>query len=146
MLLFGVINGGLLLNQRESITHAAREGARYGATVAINQCDSGGCVAGGTTVTWAGLVQSIVIARANGDVTKAQVCVALVSGSGTSTSPPTAIDGNHSTNTDGSGCYPDTADTGQRVQVSIIQPNQLDAVMIHIPVTLKSYATAQYEQ
>jgi hypothetical protein len=33
MMLFGMITGGLALNQQQQINHAAREGARFGATL-----------------------------------------------------------------------------------------------------------------
>jgi Flp pilus assembly protein TadG len=139
-LLFGVLSGGLLMNRRESVTHAAREGARYGATVAANQCTpTTNC--GGKT--WAQLVQSIVVARADGDLTTSQVCVALVSGPGSS---PTAIDASHIAGGT-TRCYIDnSADTGNRVQVSITRPDELNAVLVHFSVNLTSNATAQFEQ
>jgi Flp pilus assembly protein TadG len=144
-LLFGVLSGGLLMNRRESITHAAREGARYGATVAANQCTPATNCGG---LDWAHLVQSIVFARADGDLTpSAQVCVALVSGSGSDFTPPAAIDASHTTAGGTTGCYVDnSADTGKRVQVKITQPDELNAVFVHFSVDLKSNATAQFEQ
>lgn len=142
-LLFGILSGGMVMNRREAVTHAAREGARYGATVAKAQCTpTTNC--GGRT--WAGLVQAVTVERSNGDLVASQVCVALVSGAGSSTVPPTAVDGDHTTAGGTSGCYVDTSgDTSERVQVSVNRPDSLEAIFIKIAVNLKTQATARFE-
>ena len=80
MLVFGMITGGIVLNRRMTVNQAAREGARYGATVAPDQC-SPTTLCGGKT--WAQLVQAQTVERSEGSIKTSDVCVALVSGSGT---------------------------------------------------------------
>ena len=142
MLVMGILNGGILMNRRESITHAVREGARYGATVPQAQCTPT-C----SGQSWAQLVRSIVAARSDGHLASDQICVALVSGSGSGSSPPSAVDASHTVAGGTSGCYVDnSADTGLRVQVSALRPDEFDAVLVHFAVNLSSDATAQFEQ
>ncbi|MCA1674362.1 MAG: pilus assembly protein, partial [Actinobacteria bacterium] len=73
MLILGMFSGGIAYNQKLDVTHATREGARYGATVAETQTFAIG--------TWAEGVRELVVERSAGDVTADQVtCVALVEG------------------------------------------------------------------
>ena len=141
MLLMGTVTGGLAISRRASVNSAAREAARYGATVAQTQCNSS---CGG--MTWAQLVQSVAVQRATGDVTSVQVCAALVSGPG---SAPVAVDSSHIVGA-ASGtnyCYVDnSSDTGLRVQVTISRPDEIQLVFAKVPVTLTAQATAKYEQ
>src|SRR5258708_38524937 len=75
ILLYGIVTTGTVYEQKISITAAAREGARYGASLAEDQVFAG-------TMTWATAVQQVVISRAVGDlgVSGATVCVSLVEG------------------------------------------------------------------
>ena len=142
MLAFGVITAGLTYNHKIDLTHAAREGARYGATLAQLQCSGSPNPCG--TQTWAQVVQSVVVQRAAGDLTASQVCVALVSGN------PAAPLGStffvNSPNADGT-CYSDgNADPGKRVQVGIVKTGDaINGVVFRIPVTLTSQATEKFE-
>lgn len=142
MLAFGVITAGLTYNHKIDVTHAAREGARYGATLAQLQCSGSPNPCG--TQTWAQVVQSVVVQRAAGDLTASQVCVALVSGN------PAAPLGStffvNSPNADGT-CYSDgNADPGKRVQVGITKAGDaINGVVFRIPVTLTSQATEKFE-
>jgi len=142
MLAFGVITAGLTYNHKIDLTHAAREGARYGATLAQLQCSGSPNPCG--TQTWAQVVQSVVVQRAAGDLTASQVCVALVSGN------PAAPLGSaffvNSPNADGT-CYSDgNADPGKRVQVGITKAGDaINGVVFRIPVTLTSQATEKFE-
>jgi len=143
MLAFGMVTAGLAYNHKIDLTHAAREGARYGATLAQLQCSGSPNPCG--TQTWAQLVQSVVVQRAAGDVTASQVCVALVSGNpGASLSSGFSV---NSPNGDGT-CYSDgNADPGKRVQVAITKTgDKIDGILFKIPVTLTSQATAKFEQ
>src|SRR5207248_10905102 len=109
-LVLGMFSGGVVYNQKMDLTHATREGARYGATVpTTQQCTT-------PLNTWAQCVRDLVVARAAGDLSGSgtNVCVALVSGP--SGAP---ISTGHTTNADGSRCFDDGGnDTGRRVQVS----------------------------
>src|SRR6266513_376229 len=84
MLTFGMVSSALAYNHKMDLIHAAREGARYGATLPRDQCIGSPNPCG--TSTWAQVVQSVVVQRSLGDVTAAEVCVALVSGNPGTTS------------------------------------------------------------
>jgi Flp pilus assembly protein TadG len=139
MLIFGAFSGAMAYNAKQSIVYAAREGARYGATIPQSQCTpTSNC--GGKT--WAQLVQAVVVSRSNGAVSTGDVCVALVTGS-----PVTVASAPFTTKSDGTACYSDSSgDTTARVQVSISHGTSINAVLVSIPVTESSQATARYEQ
>jgi Flp pilus assembly protein TadG len=143
MLAFGVITAAITYNHKIDLTHAAREGARYGATLPQLQCAGSPNPCG--TKTWAQVVQSVVVERAFGDVTAAQVCVALVTGN-----PGAALASSFSVNSvNGNGtCYSDgNDDPGKRVQVAITKTGDaIDGILFKLPVTLTSQATAKFEQ
>ena len=140
LITMGMLTGGVVLTHQLSVTQAAREAARYGATIAQAQCaPTTNC--GG--MTWAQLVQSIGVQRAGGDVTTAGVCVALVTGPG---SAPTAVDSTHTTAGSTAPCYVDnSADTGLRVQVALTRPDQIQILVSTIDLNLVSHATSRYE-
>jgi Flp pilus assembly protein TadG len=143
MLAFGVITAAISYNHKIDLTHAAREGARYGATLAQLQCTGSPNPCG--TKTWAQVVQAVVVQRALGDVTAADVCVALVTGNpGTQLATGFSV---NSPNADGT-CYSDgNDDPGKRVQVAIRKiGDQIDGIVFKIPVTVTSQATAKFEQ
>ena len=136
-LVLGMFSGGIAYNQKLDVTHATREGARYGATVAVSQSFSSG--------TWATNVRDLIVDRASGDLSGAgtNVCVALVSGPG---SAPVAVDANHTTNSGGGPCYTDgSADTGRRVQVSASRPSKVEALFFSWGITLNAKAVSRYE-
>ncbi|MEY2570623.1 MAG: hypothetical protein QOE63_973, partial [Acidimicrobiaceae bacterium] len=118
----GLFSGASAYNQKQQIVYATREGARYAATVPKDQTFGTG--------TWATNVRDLAVARALGDLTDAQVCVSLVTGSPGTVVTPAA---NFSTKSDGSACiagqtYPvvPLLDTGLRVQVTASKPGVLD--------------------
>jgi Flp pilus assembly protein TadG len=140
MLLLGIVSAGTVYNHKLDLVHAAREGARYGATIPKSQCTPSTKCAG---KTWAELVQSVVVARSDGDVVTNQVCVSLVSGN-----DGTPLDATFTTKSDGTRCYDDgNDDTGFRVQVRIVRSGDaLNGAFFRVPVTLASSATAKLEQ
>ena len=141
MIVFGALTAGMAYNHKMDLTHAAREGARYGATVPQAQCTPTSNCSG---LNWAQLVQSVVAERSFGAVTTSQVCVALVTGTG---SPASPIGATYTTKADGTACYDDgNGDTGNRVQVYIRKTDdKIDAVLFKANVTLTSKATAKFE-
>jgi Flp pilus assembly protein TadG len=141
ILLLGMFTGGLALHHKLELADAAREGARYGATVPEKQCDNNGC----NGQTWAALVRSLTVERANGDLQTSGVCVALVSGPG---SAPVAVDANHTAGGGTNGrCYVDNSvDTGKRVQVSVQRQDTIEWMVSSSTVNLASQATAKFEQ
>jgi len=136
MLLVGMISSGILYNKQMQLTHATREGARYGATVPEDQTFSSG--------TWATNVRNLVVDRSAGELENAQVCVALVV-----SNPPVPIttDGSHTTQSGNQPCFDDSGggQSGKRVQVKVQRPGELDAVFLRIDVTLGAKATAKHE-
>ena len=99
MIVFGAFSGAVAFNNKQDIVYAAREGARYGATVPQSQCTpTANC--GGKT--WAQLVQAVVVQRSDGEINASEVCAALVSGS-----PGTVASAPFTTKADGTSCYND---------------------------------------
>jgi len=143
MMALGMLTGGIALDRKQDITNAAREAARFGATVAEGQCEpdpDAEC----SGLTWAKLVQSVAVQRANGAVADGDVCVALVSGPGWA---PVAVDSTHTTDLSGKACYVDnSSDTDKRVQVKVTKSDRLEAVLFAMDLDLSSKATARFEQ
>ena len=118
MLLLGLITGGIALNDKQQITHATREGARYAATVPAGQPFTSG--------TWATNVRDVIVARSDGALTAGDVCVSLVEGNNPTTAVTEGTSGPtyHSTAPSGAACitgqsYPVVAgDSGRRAQVT----------------------------
>ena len=49
--------------------------------------------------------------------------------------------------TDGAACISDDIDTGHRVQVTATLPDQaINGIVVRVPVTIESDATAKYEE
>ena len=141
MLLFGMLTGGLVLNRRMAVSQASREGARYGATVAPDQCTPTTNCAGRT---WAQQVRSVALSRSGGSASAANICVALVEGPG---SAPVPLSAAHTTKSTLAPCYVDNSvDTGKRVQVAITFSDRIEAVVTRIPVTVTSRSTSKLEQ
>lgn len=139
LLLLGIITVGGAYNEKQQLTHAAREGARYGATLSQSQTFSSG--------TWASNVRDLVVERGAGSVVAADVCVSLVSGS-----PGAVVTPAGTFSTSGSPCisgqtYPVTSsDAGLRVQITVEEDYRLEFGLFGMmDVTLESSATAMSE-
>jgi Flp pilus assembly protein TadG len=155
MVLFGTITGGFALNEKQQITHATREGARYAATVPWDQTFATG--------TWAENVRALVVERSAGALRAEDVCVSLVQGSpGTvlsSTAPRTASYYSSSqgwtgyTATAGQPCIanqsfpisPSGEDQGRRVQVAVRRAVTVSWVLGTSDVVMTSNATSRTE-
>jgi Flp pilus assembly pilin Flp len=141
MFLFGIFSGGLVLNRRMAISQAAREGARYGATVPFDQCTP-------TTLcdgkTWVALVRDHTVARSQGVARASDVCVALVEGPG---SNPVAISASHSTKSPVDACFTDnSSDQGRRVQVQIRRADTIELLLTDVPVNTNARSVSKLEQ
>ena len=134
MLLLGLVSAGTIYNADMQLTHAAREGARYGATVPQGQTFTSG--------TWAENVRTLVLEREGGNLIPSQVCVALVAGN-----PAVAVTTSHTTAGGTSACFDDSAagDTERRVQVSASRSMRFDALVFSQDQTINSRATARHE-
>jgi Flp pilus assembly protein TadG len=134
MLVVGLFSSAMLYDSRMQLTHAAREGARYGATVPADQTFTLG--------SWAENVEVLVRQRGGGSLAGADVCVALVVGV-----DATPVSANHTTDAGGARCFDDSAsgDIEHRVQVSVTKTMTLEAVAFEREVTMVSTATSRHE-
>jgi len=137
MLILGMVSGGRLYDRKMNLTFAAREGARYGATLPVDQTFSSG--------TWATNVRQVIVDRSNGDLTPGDVCVALVEGA-PATVYATPSPSNFSTNA-GAPCFTETgsSDTGRRVQVLVRGTGTFEAMLFSRTITMEQRAIAQAE-
>lgn len=145
MLLLGMISSGVAYNQKLDLASAAREGARYGATLPSTQTFSSGYA---TPNTWEYGIRQYVVDRSSGSLTTAQVCVSLVEGA-----TPSVV-GGHTTDPGGQPCvasdaYPSynaSTDRGRRVQVFVSRPGKIDlGVFPTMNFTMTSKAIAKSE-
>lgn len=142
MILLGTITAGFALNQKQQITHATREGARYAASISPTQTFTSG--------TWAENVRDMVVERSAGDLTASQVCVSLVSGNpGVVVAPVNQ----HSTAPGSAPCianqaypqYNGALDAGVRVQVTAARPVKIEYMLGEMTRTIAVNATARSE-
>ncbi len=147
VLIFGGITAGLAYERKAELVHALRDGARYGATVPVAQCDvTSNC----GNRNWAQLVQYVTAQRSDGTLSTGQICVALVTGSSGSVYARTG--GTYTTGTNATfptaGCFDDgNVDSGPRVHVSAVRNGEvIDLVFTTISKTLRGQGTARYEQ
>lgn len=134
VLLLGTVTSGLALNDDMQLTHSSREGARYGATIPDAQTFASG--------TWAENVRDLAINRFGPGLNPGDVCVALVGAS-----PPVPLSGGHTTKSDGTACYDDSASgiVDARVQVTATTNAVIDTGLYTFDVVLDSQATAKHE-
>ena len=134
MLLLGTVTSALALNDNLQLTHAAREGARYGAAIPDDQSFTSG--------TWAENVRDLVLERFGDGLTAGDVCVALVVGS-----PPTPLSAAHTTDASGTACYDDSVAglTEARVQVTVGKDAVIETGFASFDSRLTSEATAKHE-
>ena len=78
IIVFGGITAALAYEHKSEVVHAVRDGARYGATVPRDQCDT---ISNCGNRNWADLVRYVTAQRSDGALTTSQICVALVAGS-----------------------------------------------------------------
>ena len=143
-LVLGMFSGGQAYDRKLQMTHASREGARYGASLAEDEIFT-------APSTWATTVRDVVVERSAGELTNDQVCVALVAGAGlgTATAADYAWKGSNSGGDLGAltGCYNDgtTDPSDKRVQILTRRSAEIDALFFTIPITLRSEAAAFHE-
>jgi hypothetical protein len=143
MLLFGMLSGGLALNQQQQLNHAAREGARFGATL-----DGFPGVAAADTV----VARARNTARFLTDADDAVYCVLFPTGSparywyvGPTGSGSSAPPAGFSAADDCPDLLAGDASADERVQVSIRVPARIEAVLMRRTVRLAADAVAIYE-
>jgi hypothetical protein len=144
MLLLGTVTGGLTYSRRLSIENAAREAARYGATLSVET----------NLNSWLDDVAAVAVGAATGDldlgVAGRTICVAYVHPSGADpldTTTSLTIDplgvrayGSHP-------CYSDgRPGTERRVQVALERASTLDALLLTRNLTLAAQTTNRFER
>ncbi|MDP9442631.1 MAG: pilus assembly protein [Actinomycetota bacterium] len=140
-LILGMFTGGLAYNQDISLAHAAREGARYGATLPKGS--------GGTAPdAWREAIKARVLEAATNDLNLAKpghyICVALVTGAG-------GVDGNYHEHWGDAPvlpneCYLDgVTDTAGRVHVLVGRPGKIQLLFTSYDLKLTSKGTSRYE-
>jgi Flp pilus assembly protein TadG len=149
ILIFGGITAALSYVHQESVTHAVRDGARYGATVPVAQCDT---TSNCGNKTWAQLVQQVTADRSVGALSTSQICVSLVSGSSGAIYTGHGARSNYTTGTSTTfptiGCFNDgNTTTDTRVHVSASRGGDTINLVFHtINITVTGKGTARYEQ
>jgi len=142
MLLVGIVSAGIAYNHQLALTHAAREGGRYGATLPVE-----------SMTDWLDIVIAQTIDDGTGalddGVAGRYVCVAFVHPAGISANDSTArrelaADG---TETDGSApCFADGRPNDERrVQVIVERQTDFSVVFFSSTLTLDEEAVSRFE-
>lgn len=142
MLLFGILTGGLALNQQQQLSHAAREGARYGATLP-GLADDDDTAFASVAARTSNSLDGVPIDD------EARICITYGTGSTTSArrwySARTGASASAPADPDAWCPTLISDDTTARVQVSVRNEARLEAVMIRRDVLLSGDAVAVYE-
>ncbi len=145
MLLVGMVSAGIAYNHQLALTHAAREGGRYAATLPVDP---------GAMNAWLTEVSDQVIADATGalddGVDGRYVCVAYVHPNGTASNDTTTrivIDPSRpGTIQTASDCFTDNRPAGERrVQVHVGRDTDFNVVFFSTTVGLDSEAVNRFE-
>ena len=143
-LALGLFTGGLAYNRKITLTNAAREASRYGATLPVTT----------TLDTWLTTVASIAQQNASGELDTGkpgrEICVAYVY--------PAGVAGSEDVNrrlirTDAGGdvlssgtCFSDgRPDTERRVQVEVEGSSQLQAMVYSSNLSLRASSVTTFE-
>jgi Flp pilus assembly protein TadG len=152
--LLGIITSGAAYSHKLNLSHAAREAARYGATIPDNQSGTGAGFA------WAQTIANDAISLAGGDLSAsgATYCVALVTGTNTVYSDPSNTgtyyyysNGVTSTSYPVPGSAPSTCfndggtDGARRVQVKVTYPGSIQTAVFSQSITLTGQTEARFE-
>jgi len=133
-MLYAGITTAMVLSERSIADHAAREGARFGATLAWDQEFHAG--------NWADAVDQQVRARVGKQIDADAVCVALVEGV-----PGTPVSSAHTNAPGGGACWDDgSPHPSSRVQVEIRGSGTIDAIWYRHDLTLQSRSVAHSER
>lgn len=146
MLFLGIVSVGVAYNHQLSLTHAAREAARFAATLPVENFAS--------KSAWLDTVAAQAIANGTGTLADGTpgraVCVAYVYPQGTSTgTDPTERrldDGSGTLVRDSSPCFGDgRPDVERRVQVTVARETDFNVVVFTQTLTLDSEAVSRFE-
>ncbi len=144
MVLVGTVTGGVAFARAHSLDNAAREGARFGATLPVN----------GDLTTWLNDVAAVAQAAATGDLEDGlsgrEICVAYVYPDGTGAADQTmslTIDEAGTPSTAAAWCFDDgRPPTDRRVQVATQRSSFFNAIFFQRDLTLTGRSAAQFER
>lgn len=144
-LLLGITTSGMAINTTNSLNNAAREAARFGATLSNDNI-----------ILWLNQVADVAIDSASGELADGSqgryVCVAFVypdgtSGSGEETARLVIDEAGTKTIILGQSCYPDDRpEDERRVQVLLEREADLQFVFFDSTVTLEGQTTVVFEE
>lgn len=131
-LLLGIVTGGFAYFQKISLVDAAREGARYGASLKYD-------AASGGLATWESNVKERVVQLSGGQLSAANVCVQLVTPTGTNSAcgvgdPP------------GASSDPTVLAPARLVKVSATKVATIETIFFTSTPTLSAEVVARYER
>ena len=129
-LLLGVLTGGHAYFQKISLVDAAREGARYGASLKL--------LPAGVN-EWRQAVKNRVAAVSGGQVTAAEVCAELVKPTGSNTACGVA-------DPQGAASDPTSLTPASIVKVSVSKAARIEFVFFSTSPMLTSKVAARYER
>ncbi len=128
--LLGILTGGQAYFQKISLVDAAREGARYGASLKIPTASA---------ADWKQAVKNRVAALSGGQVTAADVCVELVKPTGSNTACGVS-------DPQGAASDPTSLAPASVVKVSVSKQTRIDFFFFTTTPTLTSKVAARYER
>jgi hypothetical protein len=139
MLLLGMLTGGLAYSRKLSVSGAAREGARYGATLPITTSLP--------TDPWLTKVAQVTVGSGEGELESDEpgqsVCIAYVPGAG---SPRRREQVGSAVTFANAPCIADDGRTGEtRVQVVTERTSTMEALVFSRDLSLRSQAVARFE-
>lgn len=139
MLLLGIVSSGIAYNHQVSLTHAAREAGRYGATLPVS-----------TMGAWLSAVHDRAVEAATGSLDAGTaglyICVAYVHPNGNSSTNSTARSLNGGATESGSTCFNDGRPNDEhRVQVRVAREVDFNALVFQTTLTLDSEAVNRFE-
>ena len=129
-LLLGILTGGQAYFQKISLVDAAREGARYGASLKIPTAN---------TADWKVAVKNRVASLSGGQLTAADVCVDLVKPTGSNTACGV-------NDPQGAAADPTSIAPASVVKVSVSKATRIDFLFFSKTPTLTSKVAARYER
>ena len=145
MLLLGIITGGNAYQEKLSLTNGAREGARYGATLPVDNFTSINLWLDDLSVVAAGAVDDGLGSGVDGRV----VCVAYVYPNGSATNDRTTrrrVTGTGTAAYSNSTCFTDGRPVAERrIQVMLARSSEIDAALFTVPLTLTGKSVARFE-
>lgn len=141
MLVLGLVSAGVAYNEKITLTHAAREAARYAAILPTN----------GATDAWLDAVETRLLADAAGslDVPSATYCIAYVDGSRSGSETKHIDQASAPLTPDPDWCFDDQRDvpgeTEWRVQIQVGRDTDFNLLFFATTITIGTSAVSRYE-